>query len=213
MAADQTIGGPWPQARFVSVDVFVSRDSILEGEIDGETPLLLPEDKAEGCRWVALIELTTGFIQNWPPIATAFSMRVCVKDSGTYVLLDRERLPLVRLVGAYVPREIFPGGNEDYLSIEIGSDGRITNWPKMIDTWDFDLEETRAQAALPDGSFVERPKAPQVLGFHENPYEDALSQPGLSEEERMRLRILARRRRLAQEQQRLALEELRKPRG
>ena len=85
-------------------------------------------------RWVATIDLETGYIEGWPAGKEGeFYMKVC--DEGVYTLLARapdgiDREIVAELSGEYVPHGVVPGEYGDYVHLKINGHGIITNWPR-----------------------------------------------------------------------------------
>lgn len=105
------------------LDVYVA---VRFGEED------MPNDAPlrDGDMWNALIDIDEGRIVNWPQgkSLNIESMKVC--DQGSYVLLDADREEVGRLEESYVPTSLLPGGDDDYLCLNIDESGKITNWLK-----------------------------------------------------------------------------------
>ncbi len=85
-------------------------------------------------RWVATIDIATGYIEGWPAGREGeFYMKVC--DEGGYTLLARspegvEREIVAQLDKEYVPHGVVPGEYGDYVHLKINGHGFITNWPR-----------------------------------------------------------------------------------
>lgn len=78
--------------------------------------------------WKAYVNIDTGIIRDWPAGKTGdMHMKVC--DSGEYTLFDPLGSPIAER-SDYVPNGLIPGEYGDYISLKIGANGKITNWPK-----------------------------------------------------------------------------------
>lgn len=110
----------------VSLEPRYWEDAFLNGAPDreGHMPLRSLDE------WVAVIELDTGRVLEWPMGCQAnLQYKVC--DSGLYWLLNQDMTEIARWTGVYVPSDYLctgRSGTGDYLGIEIGSQGLIRNW-------------------------------------------------------------------------------------
>lgn len=96
-----------------------------EEDIPNDFPL------RSGNVWSARIEIDTGRIIDWPDGKDAeLYLKVC--DEGVYELRNANGRVAI-LEGTYVPHGVIPGEYGDYVSLNIASDGVITNWPKRPD--------------------------------------------------------------------------------
>ncbi len=191
-AGGSKVVGPWSRARFLTIRIPIGVDSIGEGEIARDIPGLIPPSAEEYGTWELTIDLFAGRFLEWAHPGRGFSVRLRPKDSGTYILLDAKKNPIVQLAECYVPHGILDGDFGDSLELDILDDGRIECWPDILDTSDFE-----------DGStdFTERPDPqPVVLDPWVNPYELELKRGDVTPERRRELLKLARRYRLANPQ-------------
>jgi hypothetical protein len=89
----------------------------------------IPEDfpLRKGDVWQAVINIDTGTIEGWPQSETGSrELHMKVVDSGRYTLMDRNRKEIAKL-DDYVP-DIIPGRYGDYVELDIGPGGKISNW-------------------------------------------------------------------------------------
>jgi len=101
---------------------------------DDDVPSKFP--MLNGDTWEAVVEIETGRIEGWIDGTDACNLYAKVCDAGVYTLLNSDgETEAVR--AGYVPHGVVPGDYGDYISLNIGSDGVITNWPKSIDVSDF----------------------------------------------------------------------------
>ena len=87
--------------------------------------------------WEPSIDLDTGRIRNWPSgVKADVHYKVC--DAGVYTLLDAAGKALATRDG-YVPELLSPGcsGCGDYIIMDIGPDGVISDWRADIDVDDW----------------------------------------------------------------------------
>ena len=92
-----------------------------------------------GDTWEAIVDLDNKQIIDWPygePLT--FSMKIT--DQGSYYLLGANKQILAKLVDEYVPNELLPGDDGDYLDLEIRTDGVITNWLDTANFSDFEKD-------------------------------------------------------------------------
>lgn len=85
-----------------------------------------------------IVDIADSRVYDWS-YESSFRLRAKVCDSGTYILLDRGRNPILQISG-YVPDEIIPPLEYswgDYVEFDITSDGKIANWPKTPDLMEF----------------------------------------------------------------------------
>lgn len=88
-------------ARYLQIDVPL-REEDLDPEYGSISPAF-PGVHADDLTWSAVVELTSGVIQDWPKAGhQPTTLHLVVKDTGRYTLLDENHLPLVRKTG-YVP--------------------------------------------------------------------------------------------------------------
>lgn len=93
---------------------------------DDDVPTNMPLLKGES--WVALVDIDTGEIEDWPAGKEA-SLFAKVCDAGLYTLLDKDGSVVAQLAD-YVPHGVVPGEWGDYVDLKINGDGVITNWPE-----------------------------------------------------------------------------------
>ena len=89
----------------------------------------------DGDTWSVDIDMGTGRIRDWPK-GVAHSLHMKVIDQGEYLLLADGDCVL-GIDGDYVPHGVVPGEYGDYIVLEIGADGVITNWPTKPDISEF----------------------------------------------------------------------------
>ena len=77
--------------------------------------------------WEATVNVDTGIIEGWPQGQTA-DVHLCVKDSGSYYLMDLAQ-EVALIEEDYVPHGLIPGSYGDYIILKIDASGKITNWP------------------------------------------------------------------------------------
>ncbi len=71
-----------------------------------------------------------------------FRIRANMQDRGTYILMDKDMAPIMRMSGG-VPKGLIPGNGEgDPVDIVIDEQGVITNWPAETDYSMFSSEGT-----------------------------------------------------------------------
>lgn len=85
-----------------------------------------------GDLWKADIDIDSGCILNWPAGQIA-DLHLTVKDAGNYYLVSRDGRVVAKIEDSYVPNGVIPGNYGDTIEMYIGSDGRISNWPKRPD--------------------------------------------------------------------------------
>lgn len=88
-----------------------------------------------GDRWNVTVDMATGQIRDWPSDVD-FDLFMKVGDDGCYTLYSVDGTAIACIDG-YVPHGVIPGENGDYVNLEIGNGGRITNWPKKPDVSKF----------------------------------------------------------------------------
>ena len=82
-----------------------------------------------GDYWRPLIDIDNGVIIGWPKGTTAdVHYKVC--DDGSYYLKDRDGNDVMCIENDYVPNNLIPGEDGDYIIMQIDGQGRITNWEK-----------------------------------------------------------------------------------
>lgn len=88
----------------------------------------------KGDIWDVTVDIDTGRVLDWPECYKAsVCMKVC--DSGTYTLLAPDKSVISELENEYVPTDCVPGGDGDYIEMEINADGFCTNWPTNPDLY------------------------------------------------------------------------------
>lgn len=83
--------------------------------------------------WKATIAIDNGQIQEWPKGVDGHIRNMKVCDEGVYKLLNHAGEEIVSLECDYVPNGLIPGQYGDYVTLQINSEGVITNWPKEPD--------------------------------------------------------------------------------
>ena len=114
---------------FVEAGVRYWEDAIIDGipDNDGNIPC------RDGDCWKPLININTGKIVNWTQgVKASIHYKVC--DNGTYKLLDIN-MELIKKIRDYVPKILSPKveGWGDYITMDIDSDGQISNWRIILD--------------------------------------------------------------------------------
>lgn len=114
---------------FVEAGVRYWEDAIIDGipDNDGNIPC------RDGDCWKPLININTGKIVNWTQgVKASIHYKVC--DNGTYKLLDIN-MELIKKIRDYVPKMLSPKveGWGDYITMDIDSDGQISNWRIILD--------------------------------------------------------------------------------
>ncbi|MBQ7773463.1 MAG: helix-turn-helix transcriptional regulator [Bacteroidales bacterium] len=110
----------------------------IEGD-EGELPVedlnfRIPLYDEENKQFDFTISLDDAKIYGWSYDAN-FRLRAKVCDSGTYILLDGEKKPLLQIEG-YVPDGVIPPLEHnwgDYVDFYMDSNGKIANWPDSPD--------------------------------------------------------------------------------
>lgn len=88
--------------------------------------------------WRARIDIDTGKIEGWPDGNQGRELELQVCDDGVYVLLNSNDKEIARRVNNYVPHGVIPGAwGGDYVTLDIGPDGVIQNWPINPDVSEF----------------------------------------------------------------------------
>jgi hypothetical protein len=114
---------------FVSANVRYWEDATVSGFEDTDGTLI---PFRVGDLWNPTIDLDEGFVVNWP-IGTTASINYKVCDAGEYWLADSEGKKTHKWSGYYVPDRFLCHGDTgygDYITLEIGSDGKILNYRK-----------------------------------------------------------------------------------
>lgn len=117
----------------VDADVRYWEDATVNGETDNDGKLI---PCRFGNSWAPVIDLETGFIQDWPEGTTAeVHYKVC--DAGVYTLLDAD-MCAVKSIDGYVPDILSPGepGWGDYIILSIDGDGKIACWDSDLDQFE-----------------------------------------------------------------------------
>ena len=106
-----------------------------KGELPVEnSDLRLPLYDEKNKRFDFTIDLADTCVCDWN-YRSNFILKAKVCDSGTYVLLDMDRKPLLQISG-YVPEGVIPPMEHnwgDYVDFCISSDGKVANWPDAPD--------------------------------------------------------------------------------
>lgn len=88
-----------------------------------------------GDMWEPTIDIDTGQIVNFPGYNPLdLHMKVC--DQGAYNIKDYSD-EVFLMIDGYVPNNLVPGSNGDYIEMKINSQGLIENWPKNPNLDDF----------------------------------------------------------------------------
>lgn len=123
-------------AKFLAVDAGVRywEDSSINGVEDTDGTLVPFRD---GERWVPVINIDSGKIENWPEGTTAeIHYKIC--DDGIYTLKDEGGEEIAKIENEYVPRmlntESSPDG--DYIIMSILRDGTIENFKADLDAFE-----------------------------------------------------------------------------
>jgi hypothetical protein len=92
----------------------------------------------DGEYWQVLINVDTGFIENWPPGNVAkISAKVC--DDGWYSLLDENKQEIKTIDGCVLDcLAIGENGYGDYIFLNIDEGGKIKNWKPKLDEFYID---------------------------------------------------------------------------
>ena len=112
-------------------------------DIDPNFPLIKPLISDDiYVLWDVIVDLETGFIENWPK-GEFRDLFVKVVDSGSYYLLDENNNVVAAIEENYVPNKCIPplDGYGDYIDLQIDENGRITNWYTDFDFSEFLNEE------------------------------------------------------------------------
>lgn len=81
--------------------------------------------------WQGTIDIDTGKIREWPA-GHSDRLFLCVKDSGSYFLLDADGKVVASREEQYVPNCI-PGSDGDYVEFNVDENGVIEEWPGDCD--------------------------------------------------------------------------------
>ena len=139
-----------PQARYIRVilpydkgdELFTIRNAYGENlsEFDFED---LPVYDEENKQFDFTINLSDSKICDWNEVI-GYRIWAKVCNSGTYILLDENKEPLLQIAG-YVPEGVIPPLDHcwgDYVEFCISDDGTVTNWPENPDLMIFASEGT-----------------------------------------------------------------------
>ena len=76
-----------------------------------------------------VIDIETGFIENWPEGKTAYFGNVKLVDTASYALLDSNK-NVIKSHRGYVPTFFSIGCNGwgDYMTFDVEADGHIKDW-------------------------------------------------------------------------------------
>lgn len=100
----------------------------------------IPDFLLDGGDLSITINVDTGQVMDWEgnqPVS--INIKVC--DNGTYTLFDPQGNELAQLMYEYVPNDLIPGKNRDYIDLQINASGQVTNWPKNPCVLEFFSEE------------------------------------------------------------------------
>lgn len=88
--------------------------------------------------WSGIVDLKTHKLLNWKPEYGDLYLQAKTCDSGTYILLDKDKKAICKITD-YVPNGLIPESDDcgDYIRLRINSDGTIENWPENPDYSDF----------------------------------------------------------------------------
>ena len=115
------------EIKYVKVEVAVRYD---EEDIPNDFPL------RNGDMWCAVIDIDNGIVMDWPKGEKGnLEMKIC--DEGSYYLLDENYKTILSIEEDYVPNKLLPGSYGDYLKLDIGENGVISNWYSIPSIEDF----------------------------------------------------------------------------
>jgi hypothetical protein len=101
-----------------------------EEDIPNDFPL------RQGDMWKGIIDVDNGSIIGWTKGKKGeMYMKIC--DQGTYELLDKDMNYVAILENEYVPNNLLPGDEGDYIDLKIDSTGTIYNWYSSPNFKDF----------------------------------------------------------------------------
>lgn len=128
----------------VSAEVRYWEDAEINGISDDADNPKIP--LRNGKIWEPTIDIDTGRVRDWPTGTTAdVHYKVC--DQGIYELLDNSGNVVAKKDG-YVPDILNTGnGYGDYIILNIGADGVITNWIAAVDPEEWKWSTPAAPAA------------------------------------------------------------------
>lgn len=139
-----------PLARYIRVilpydkgdELFTIRNAYGENlsDFDFED---LPIYDEENKQFDFTINLSDSKICDWNEVI-GYRIWAKVCNSGTYILLDENKEPLLQIAG-YVPEGVIPPLDHswgDYVEFYISDDGTVTNWPENPDLMIFASEGT-----------------------------------------------------------------------
>ena len=88
--------------------------------------------------WSGIIDLKTHKLLDWKPEYGDLYFQAKVCDSGTYILLDKDKKVICKIAD-YVPNGLIPEAADcgDYIRLRIKHDGMIENWIEKPDFSDF----------------------------------------------------------------------------
>jgi hypothetical protein len=112
------------EVRSVIIDIYVGCiwETVPRTNIH-DIPLVVDD------RWRIRVNVDSGQICGWPE-NSAIKIEANVRDSGKYFLIDNEGEVIESLIEEPVPNQLIPGGDGDYIDLDIGDDGVIKNWPE-----------------------------------------------------------------------------------
>lgn len=137
----------------VSAEVRYWEDAEINGISDDADNPKIP--LRNGKIWEPTIDIDTGRVRDWPTGTTAdVHYKVC--DQGIYELLDNSGNVVAKKDG-YVPDILNTGnGYGDYIILNIGADGVITNWIAAIDPeewkWSTPVAPAASEQDAPDAA-------------------------------------------------------------
>lgn len=97
-----------------------------EEDIPNDFPLRIRDS------WVATVDINTGIIREWPPMAgKAGPRRLAMKvtDCGSYYLMTKDKI-VAKRESDYVP-DCIPGKYGDYVDFTIDPNGKIVEWSRF----------------------------------------------------------------------------------
>lgn len=106
--------------------------------------------------WSGIIDLKTHKLLDWKPEYGDLYFQAKVCDSGTYILLDKDKKVICKIAD-YVPNGLIPEAADcgDYIRLRIKHDGMIENWPENPD-YSYFIEGSESVERI-DMSIVEEP--------------------------------------------------------
>ena len=83
-----------------------------------------------------LIEVDTGKVISWQGNEPV-SIHDNIRNNGVYTLFDKCGGEVASLDNYYIPHDLIPGKRGEYIHIDISADGVITNWPDVLNVYEF----------------------------------------------------------------------------